>query len=169
VALVALTGCTTGETIGRLAATSQWRTDGFDGARVAASGGGRGVQVGLGLFWDELARPMDPDHHASGGLELNSRVSLFGLFADNHTLEHYFDLGFEGGAGGGFAHPASLESFGELWGGGFVDLALGSMSSPALELGVHEVTYSGPWNTETVFTIGFAWVNRSAQSFGLMY
>jgi hypothetical protein len=153
-----------GETITRAAVTPAFRTDGFAGARATASAGQYGVQLGIGAIWDELARPMDPNRHAAGGVEVNLRASLFGAIADDHRLERYFDLGFEGGAGGGFAHPASLESYGELWGGGWIDVGTGNPSWPVLALGARRVTYSGEWNTETIFTVGLAWVWRSTQS-----
>ena len=162
-ALLALAGCETPQSIVRAAVTPQLRSDGFEGARATAGLGAHGVQLGVGAFWDELARPFDPSRHAAGGIEVNGRVSLFGLFADDHRLERYFDVGFDGGAGGGFAHPANLDSLGELWGGGWLDIGLGGESYPAIALGVHEVAYSESWNSETVYTLGLAWVLRSTQ------
>jgi hypothetical protein len=162
--LLALAGCASsaGETIGRTALAPQLRADGtIDGVQAEATAGYHGVQLGLGAFWDRLQRPMDPALHSSGGIEVLGRASLFGLFADDHALERYFDVGFEGGAGGGFAHPASLEGIGRLWGGGWVDIGIGGDSYPALALGVRQVTYSGAWNTETVFTVGIALIARA--------
>lgn len=167
-AILALAGCASsaGETIGRTSLAPQIRSDGtFAGVQGAATAGYHGVQLGLGGFWDRLERPFDPSLHSSGGIELLGRVSLFGLGADDHALERYFDIGFEGGAGGGFAHPARLESFGRAWGGAWIDLGIGGDSYPALALGVRQVTYSGDWNTETIFTIGLALVSRSGDPF----
>jgi len=168
VALLILAACSNrGETVGRATLVSGLRTSGgFDGLHASVNGGFNGFQLGLGAFWDQLARPMDPSRHAAGGIELQGRFSLFGMLADDHRIEHWFDIGFEGAAGGGFAHPASLEGFGELWGGAFIDIGLApGPSYPALSLGVRALTLSSPWDGETIATIGLSWVTRTIEPF----
>jgi hypothetical protein len=167
-ALLLVAACTNhGESVGRATLVSGLRTSGgFDGVHASANAGFNGFQLGLGAFTDQLARPLDPGRHTAGGVEMLARFSLFGMFADDHRLEHWFDIGVEGAAGGGFAHPAALEGFGELWSGVFVDIGLApGPSYPALSLGVRALTLSSPWNGETIATIGLSWVSRTIEPF----
>jgi hypothetical protein len=135
--------------------------DGLRGGRLAGEFGFRGVELSLDAETQRQFRANDAGSSFGGGVDLGLRLSIFGLLiTDNdHRLEHWFDLGAEGRAGGGFN---SVDSFGQVSAGGWVEIGLWSGTDyPALILDARRQITTGPWNDETVFGIGLAWTVRT--------
>lgn len=146
--------------------TGQLDDQGFHGLEGRVEAGVHGVELSLDLEGQGVTRKNDPDTHGAGGIDLGLRLSLFGMLAKgDHALEHWFDLGAEGYAGGGFT---GIDTFGQASVGGWVEFGLWTGDSyPALILDVRRTVYSAPWNTATVFGVAFSFARRYANSFDM--
>jgi len=142
--------------------------DGLTGGEVAASYAFSGFGLAAHAFVERLERTeLDVTRRSTAlGIDFATRLSLFGLIADDHRLEHWFDVGLSGGAGGGGVKPASrLESVGHAWVGGFVSLGLWKTERyPSLMLEIRRETIGSNWDDRTVFTVGISLTRRTAET-----
>jgi hypothetical protein len=169
IAALGLAACAgKGEAIGYTALSTTWRTSGeLEGARADAYVGYHGVQFGVAPFWERLARADSPTRSNTGGLDVQLRLSLLGILADDHRFEHWLDFGGEAGAGGGITDQFRLSTFGHAWAGGWAAVGLwNGPSYPELVLGIRTVTSTAPWTGETLFTVGFGWMKRTDEPVG---
>lgn len=150
------------ETLQTVIVTARAESDGLDGAEVAAGGGWSGIQFHVVGHLQQVTRAMDPNEHLGGGIDFALRASLFGMIANDHRLDHWFDFGAMGGAGGGLFKPTStVDSYGQIWGGAWLQLGLyPGAKYGALFLDVRRVNYRGTIDDATVFGIGFGFVGR---------
>lgn len=171
--VVGLAGCATSEggvreAVGKLSVAPQLTSRGLDGARADALAGYGGVQLGLGAFGQTEHRTDDSSSHTVGGVDLIARLSLFGALntTDDHTFEHWFDLGGEGGIGGGVVGSGSPAALGHAWVGGWIDVGLWTGDTyPVLVLGIRRQTSTQPWESTTIATIGLGWMYRTTDVF----
>jgi hypothetical protein len=146
--------------------------NGVRGGEVSTSGGISGIQLSLDAEVQGLARPI-PElpgsvrRNTGGGVDLGLRVSLLGVLANDHRLEHWFDFGGSAMVGGGLVHPARLETFAEASVGGWVEIGLyPGPRYPSLVFEVRRVVIDG-WDSATVFAIGLAYTKRFADKLDL--
>ena len=157
VALVA--ACGGGDVlVARTAASVQIAADHpYRGSQVDVVGGLNGVELGAGLFEQQLVRAHDPNSHASGGAALFARLSLVDSLLRRPGLSGHVDAGFDAGAGTGFTGADGFDSVGQAWYGGWLDLGIGADDDHtfyALALGIREVVHAGAWTNGPVYTIG---------------
>jgi hypothetical protein len=156
-------------TVARVTPAVRFQGSTFQGAELSASGEGHGVGVSISASAQSLSRPVfdGTQSRIGGGVTFGARVSLFGLFAGNHEIDHWFDLGASGAAGGGLVYPASLTTFGELSGGGWLAFGLfPGARHPALVLEIRRVVIQG-WNDMTLFTVGIGVASRRFEDWDL--
>lgn len=141
---------------------------GLSGGELAASHSFGGLGLAAHAFGERLEREEVGGirRRATGiGIDLGLRLSLFGLVADDHRLEHWFDIGLSGGTGGGGIKPARLETFGHAWIGFFTTVGLWRGERyPSLMLEVRRETVQG-WDDRTVFVVGLAFTRRYPDEF----
>lgn len=169
IALLVLAACGAAtahpETVLRFAGDVVGDTSGARGGDVSVSGGAYGLTLlgevqGEGFYRTSVG---DPGRHPGAGIDIGARISLFGWFAEDHRLEHWLDLGAEGGGGSGVVHTSRFDTFGRGWFGGWVELAPGrGLWYPAIQLRLDRVTYTSPYDSATTFSIGLSLVHREA-------
>lgn len=168
VALVSLTACA-GMTyqVARVTPAVKLRTDHFQGGEVSASWEGHGVGFSASAQAQQLQRAVvdGTQSRIGGGVDIGMRVSLFGLFSSNHTIDHWFDIGGSAAGGGGLIYPARLTTYGEGWVGGWVAFGLWpSDRYPSLLIEARRVAVTD-WDNFTVFTIGLSITQRFYETF----
>lgn len=172
-ALAGFAGCVGRQKLtGHTGAGVQLDEDGVRGAEVAASGEVHGVGLSARVHAEQLERD-EPElpgfvrRKIASGADLGLRLSLFGMFAKDHRLERWFDVGVDAAVGGGFVKPARLETFGRAWVGGWAVFGLFPGNPfPSLVLDVRRIAISG-WDNATMFTIGLAYSSRLIENFSV--
>lgn len=167
-ALVGVTACGPHTyVVGRVTPAVRLQGSKLQGGELSTSWELDGIGFSLGVNGQQLSRPVfdGTQSRVGGGIAFGGRVSLFGLFKTNHVVDHWFDLGASGTAGGGLIYPARLTTFGELSGGGWVAFGLYPGTGHAsLLLELRRVAVSD-WDNMTIFTIGISLTTRSFQDF----
>lgn len=164
--MIVLAGCwhapEHSETTSALIGTARLDSEGVDGGEVTAVGGSSGIQVQFAAQVQRITRPGDPQDHFAGGADIGLRASLFGILAKDHRLDHWFDFGAMGGAGGGFLRPADrVTTYGQAWGGAWMQLGvMPGARFLAIFLDARRVIYAGDPEDQTIFGIGIGWVIR---------
>nr|HEX4316446.1 hypothetical protein [Kofleriaceae bacterium] len=166
VAALALAGCASigsaSQGVEHLTGAADVDHGGFRGARVAGEFGFRGVELSVDADVQRQQRSDAASTATGTAVDLGLRLSIFGLLMSDgdHHLEHWFDLGAEGRAGGGVT---SSDAYGEVSAGGWVEIGLRSGTDyPALIVDVRREVTTGPWADDTVFGIALAWTVRTS-------
>ncbi len=134
------------------------------GGAVAVRAGAAGLEGQLELGVPRLGRDDDPRRFTGGEIDVAVRASPFGMLADDHRFDRYFDLGAQVGAGGGpVGRPGGLSTFGTAWYGAWLELGVpGDLHGKHVRLvgEVRRQARTAPYLDETVFVIGLAWASR---------
>ena len=155
--------------VGRVTPAVKLRTDKLQGGEISASWEGHGVGFQATAQAQELHRnvPDGVQSHVGGGVDFGMRVSLFGLFANDHRVDHWFDVGATAAGGGGLIVPNRLTTYGEGWVGGWVAFGLWPGDRyPSLLVEARRVAVTD-WDNFTVFTVGLSITNRFYETFDL--
>jgi hypothetical protein len=137
-------------------------TDGVRGGELYASYTVDGIGFSAAVTGDNFERAVfdGEQQRFGGGVDVGLRASLLGLFAKDHRIDHWVDVGGAIGGGGGLIYPARLTTYGEGWVGGWMTIGLApGKSYPSLVVDVRRQAVTD-WNNETLFSVGLAFTSR---------
>lgn len=137
-------------------------TDGVRGGEATLSYVVNGIGFSASVTGDNFKRPVfdGEQQHFGGGIDLGLRASLLGLVANDHRIDHWFDVGGAVGGGGGLIYPARLSTYDEGWVSGWMTIGLWpGKGYPSLMLDVRRQAVSD-WDNETLFSVGLAFTKR---------
>lgn len=122
----------------------------------------------------EMAHLGDPTTARAVGLGFDLRGSLLGILATDHSLERYFDIGVDAGAGvgGAFASaPHELTGTASGWYGAWTEVGTVSVHGGYLAVtgGIRREVFDDHFFDQTQLMVGLAWRKREPLPDGALH